>query len=181
MADNQRAKEIIAEIVRASPGGSISSKTRLYKAFYFAHLYYAKDQPDYLSDWPIVRMPYGPGIDGSDELIREMADEGTINAVSRFDGGPFPSNEYRIAESKKTPSTLLSLEAISAIQKAVAFVQDKSSAELSTLTHERSRAWQEAADGEILDVYIDLMSDDEYERYKTRVDRIVTNLDAAWR
>ncbi|MBP87557.1 MAG: hypothetical protein CMJ64_12665 [Planctomycetaceae bacterium] len=61
-AEKDRAKRIIIEIIRQADG-SFERKTNLYKAFYHAHLKYAADNPGYLSKWPIVRMPRGPGID----------------------------------------------------------------------------------------------------------------------
>ena len=44
--------------VRQADGFRI--KTNLFKAFYHAHLEFARTQPGYLSNWPIVHMPNGP-------------------------------------------------------------------------------------------------------------------------
>ena len=65
MSDNEKnlLPEWCWELIRQSAGDRIEGKTRLFKAFYFAHLFYARSAVDYLTDWPIVRMPQGPGID----------------------------------------------------------------------------------------------------------------------
>ena len=42
----ERAKLVVAEIVRQSPGDELAGTVRLFKAFYFAHLYHAvNDRP----------------------------------------------------------------------------------------------------------------------------------------
>ena len=68
------AKRLILEILRQA-GGEIE-KTKIFKAFWLAHLYYSKIAPGYLTDWPIVRMPNGPGIDRGDQLIVELIHSG---------------------------------------------------------------------------------------------------------
>ena len=71
MANRDRAKKVIVEIIRQA-GGELTATARLYKAFYFAHLYYAETAPGYLSDWPIVKMPTGPGIHSCGGLVLEL-------------------------------------------------------------------------------------------------------------
>src|SRR4051812_23617273 len=107
MPDKSRAKQIIVEIIRLS-GGRLESKTRLFKIFYFAHLYFAKDNPGYLSDWTIVRMPHGPGIDTAESLIRELVEEKVID-VCRGDLGPYSPVLFRLLDDS-IPADL-SLEA----------------------------------------------------------------------
>ncbi len=158
MPDRNRAKDIILEIVRLA-GDNIRGKTRLFKAFYIAHLFYAKRAPGYLSDWPIVRMPHGPGIDSADQLIKELVGEGRL-AVHTTDVGPYNELQY-VATCKQAPPSL-SLSAIDAIRDAVDFVEGKTAAELSELTHEFSRSWKAGKDGDELNIYIDLVSDEDY-------------------
>ena len=50
------AQQVLLELIQDA-GGVWEGKKRLYKAFYFAHLYYAEERPGLLTDWPIVRMP----------------------------------------------------------------------------------------------------------------------------
>lgn len=175
-SDKSRAKQIIVEIIRLS-GGRLESKTRLYKTFYFAHLYYAKQNPGYLSDWPIVRMPHGPGIDAAEALIKELVADRVIE-VCRADFGPFSPVQFRLVNSA-IPGEL-SLEAIAAIRDAVEFAKSKSAAELSDLTHEYSRSWKIGRDGEELNIYIDLVSDEEFEREASEFDALSKSLQAVW-
>ena len=62
MTERSKAKQVILEIIRQSKG-RLTGKTRLYMAFYVAHLLYAEQEAGYLTVWPIVKMPFGPGID----------------------------------------------------------------------------------------------------------------------
>lgn len=94
--DRLLAKKIIVEIIRQA-GGKWIGKTKLYKAFYFAHLYYFESAPDYLSDWPIVRMPNGPGIDSGDELLRELAATGVLTR-DFVPEGPYRASRYHLSE-----------------------------------------------------------------------------------
>ena len=153
-------------------GGKVPTKSHLFKAFYFAHLYYAIDAPDYLSDWPIVKMPHGPGIDRADVLIRELESQGIIETRPAL-AGPYPTTEYRLV-SQDMPQ-VLSAEAVAAIKRAVAYAKPMTAGELSETTHEYSRSWNEAArDGDELSIYIDLLDDDDYEARKQRADKLAS-------
>ena len=173
MADRNRAKQIITEIIRIA--GTVKTKTHLHKMFYFAHLWYAKREPDYLSDWPIVRMPRGPGIEGADALLHELIAEGTIEART-VSIGPHSATEYRTLGDEIPDS--LSPEAIDAIREAVVFAKEKTAAELSEITHEYSHSWQESEDGSELNIYVDLLADDEYEAMKARMQQNISDLRA---
>ncbi len=51
-----------------------------------------------------------------------------------------------------------------ALKEAVRLVKGGlTAAQLSELIHEHSRSWQDAKNGEILDIYLDILSDDEFE------------------
>ena len=176
MPDKNRAKQIIAEIVRLH-GGEIPTKTSLFKAFYFAHLYYAKEAPGYLSDWPIVRMPNGPGIHEADSLLDEMVAEGTLS-MRQTRIGPYDALCYRL--KKNTIPEGLSLEEIEAIKAAVDFVKDKSASELSSITHEFSRSWRLAADGDELNIYIDLEPEEQYLLRMRAFDKLDQAITEAW-
>ena len=173
--ERERAKLIIREIIRVS-GGEVPSKTHLFKAFYYAHLFYTKATDNYLSAWPVVRMPNGPGIDKADALLSELIQEGHIGA-QRVPLGPYTAIRYR-SVSDEIPDELAP-EAIDAIRKAVEFTTQKTATELSELTHELSRSWNQADNGEELDLYIDLMSDDEYAESLKKTGEIASALNAA--
>lgn len=175
--DVDLAKQVILELIRAA-GGCWTGKTRLYKAFYFAHLYYADREPGFLSCWPIVRMPNGPGIEHGDELLEQLADSGRLTLeTTRI--GPYPSTIYHLAADAGEPAGLPE-PAIQSIREAVQFVSGRTAQELSELTHEHSRSWNLAKDGQELDVYIDLVSDEEYDERTLRLDVLSGELEAAW-
>lgn len=170
-SERERAKQIITEIIRCA-GGSIEGKTRLFKVFYLAHLFYAESCPDYLSDWPIVRMPHGPGIGDADELFSAMKREGLLE-IREKRVGPYPAFEFRTLAARVASE--LSLDAIKAIRQAVDFVAGMTASELSELTHQYSHCWKRASDGETLNIYIDLLDEAEYAEMSKRVEEDIAD------
>ncbi|NQU21548.1 MAG: hypothetical protein HQ567_09710 [Candidatus Nealsonbacteria bacterium] len=169
--DKNLAKQVIAEIVRQA-GGQLDNKTNLFKAFYLAHLIYADRQPGYLTFWPIVRMPRGPGIDRSDVLIGELIAEEVLT-VKQLDYGDF--HGFRFELTGNCPDAAkLSPEAIEAISLAVKFVDGKSAEEVSDFSHRLSKTWQEAQNGEELNIYVDAIPEDEYRQREARMTEIAS-------
>jgi hypothetical protein len=160
------AQQVILELIRDANGQWIGKK-KLFKAFYFAHLYYAEEQPGLLTDWPIARMPEGPGIDSSGKLFGELVQQGFL-AVDVVHEGPFPEYRYTLS-AKAAAETPLPEDACKAIKEAVNFAAPRSAEELSLITHERSRAWREGKDGDILDIYIDIIPEDEFDREQAKL------------
>lgn len=151
----ERAKNVIVEIARQSSGDAIEGKVKLFKAFYFAHLYYAGDEVSYLTEWPIVRMPRGPGIDDFAMLIDELVDEGRIR-VEHITVGPYPSVRFCATDPAQHPNA----GAVKAISKAVRFVSNKTGGELSDITHEYCQSWATTPNGSELNIYSDLVRRD---------------------
>lgn len=172
---SEKAQQIILEIIRQSAGHAVEGRTRLYKAFYFAHLFYLDDTGDFLSGWPIVRMPNGPGIDNFDSLIGPLLGRGAITA-SPTRSGPYPTT--RFAARRELSETPLSAEEIQSIQKAVEFIQDKNATRLSDITHEYSRSWQESQNGEELRISLDLMTDEQVAAIRAQHKDIANDLEA---
>jgi hypothetical protein len=167
----QRAKQVLLEIVRQA-GGELRGRLKLFKAFYLAHLLYADSSPGYLTEWPIVRMPHGPGIHAADQLLVELLDEGALAIEStRRPTELAPPEVYREAQNGKSEPPLPP-PALKAISEAVSFVRDKSGLQLSEWTHEFSRSWMEAKDGDELNIYIDMIPEEEYLEQKKRVNDI---------
>jgi hypothetical protein len=168
------AQRVILELIR-SAGGTWDGTTRLFKAFYFAHLYYNRDEPGILTDWPIVRTPRGPGIHNSPTLLRGLVKNGFLT-VEQIHEGPYPDSRYRLTDKGAAEPTL-SDDAQAAVKAAAEFVLPRTAAELSQLTQERSRSWRAARDGDVLDIYIDLIPEDEFEEGQQQLaelDRQVT-------
>src|SRR5439155_18549883 len=129
-----------------------------------------EQQRGYLTNWPIVRMPHGPGIDCGDELIAELAMSGILELKS-VPEGPWTTTRYRLIDSERGGDRLSAAET-RPIKQAVDFVRKKTAAELSELTHEHSRSWTEARDGQPLDIYIDMIPDDEFARREREIDAL---------
>jgi hypothetical protein len=164
MFDNENAKQVICQIIAAA-GGRLEGKLRLFKAFYFAHLFYWQQGTGVLTDHPIVRMPMGPGIDKSEALLGALQGEGRIRIGTRANG-PFREYIYELASPVEVdPSN----PRYRAIEEAVEWVRDKTAGELSLETHLYSRSWRNEADGQVLDIYSDLLDDEEYEGVRKRL------------
>jgi hypothetical protein len=174
MADKNLAKQIIVEIVRIA-GGRLESMTRLFKAFYFAHLFYAQGQSGYLSDWPIVHMRRGPGIKDADLLLAELCEEERIS-IQLVPDGPFQRKEYRTTPKDMSPEPL-SEGAIIAIRQAVDLVKKSTVSDLTELTHEHSRSWRHTREGDELNIYLDLIPDDDYHQRKEDLEALSAVMD----
>ncbi len=155
------AKRVICEIIAAF-GGQLPGKLRLYKAFYYAHLYYWQSSKGTLTDYPIVRMPMGPGIDAADALIEQLEREGRIRVTKQMNG-PYTEHVFELVKpvcpDPQAPQ-------YKAIQNAVRFINNKSTPELSEETHLYSRSWRESKDGEVLNIYVDILDESDYEKVK---------------
>jgi len=139
------------------------------QGFYVAHLLYAEQERGYLTAWPIVRMPFGPGIDCGDELVTELEMSGVLKR-KKVPEGPWQSTRYELSGAGSDGDKLSAAEK-RAIKQAVDFVGSKTATELSDLTHEFSRSWIEARDGQPLDIYIDIIPDEEFDRRERDIDR----------
>jgi hypothetical protein len=161
LMNETRAKRVIWEILHQA-GGELG-KTKLFKAFWLAHLYYCKMARGYLTNWRIVRMPNGPGIDRADRLLHELAQSGYL-VQSHQPRGPFI--EINCQTGVKAMADELPTAAVEAIKAAVADVKQYSAGEISEWSHEFSRSWKNTPNGSELDIYSDLIPDDIYEERK---------------
>ncbi|HET6384821.1 MAG TPA: hypothetical protein VFJ58_15620 [Armatimonadota bacterium] len=157
------AKGLIRDLIAAA-GGCLKGSVRLYKTFYIAHLMYWRYGPGVLTAYPIVHMPEGPGIDQGPALLKELADEGKIRVDIEFDG-PYPEYTYRLQTKPRSfdRSDPRDRSVIEAVQWAGAH----SAAQLSEITHEHSRSWKLTKSGEELDIYLDVLTDEEYQNIKS--------------
>jgi len=174
--ETKRVKKIIVELVRQA-GGQFQNKTNLFKAFWKAHLAYAANNAGYLSNWPMVRMPNGPGIEDFDPLLAEMLADGWLT-IDEAQVGPYRAMVFSLGHSCPPPS--LPTEAIAAIREGVAAVDGKTAAAVSDESHQKSRVWREAKDGEELDIYLDLMDDEERNRREAELAILASAIDAPY-
>jgi len=157
MVPNQeRAKQVIVEILRQSK--CTMNKTQVFKTFWLAHLFFTNENRGYLSDWPIVKMPNGPGIDKSQVLFDKIATEYEVKSTWVRTG---PFNECLFQPVSDEVVSGLPENAIKAVKEAVDFAANKSAKSLSELSHEYSRGWREKQLGEEIDIYADSITDEE--------------------
>jgi uncharacterized phage-associated protein len=157
MEAREKAKLILAAIVD-SAGGSFAGKTRLYKAFYFAHLIHLRDHDRPLSDQSVVRMPQGPAVDQGTALLAEMSAAGMIRQTQR-PNGPYVEEVFTLI----TIPPSLPPDERATIDRTVEWIGDRSARELSDLTHEHSNTWLETPNGVEMNLYADLLSRTEYD------------------
>jgi hypothetical protein len=177
MQDRECAKQIILEIIRQA-GGVLNYKTSLFKAFYHAHLRFADTHPGYLSAWPIVRMPRGPGIDRFDVLLGELMAEDRIT-TKEIEIADYRGFQFALC-GQNSQTHMLPEGAEEAIAYGVQQVRGKSATQVSAESHQVSRAWREANNGDELNVYLDSMSDADYDDYMRRAKGIKSTLDEVW-
>lgn len=162
MNSREKTKAILAAIIQAA-GGSFNGKTRLYKAFYVAHLLHFRDRQGVLSDHPIVRMPRGPAIDAGDLLLGELRSQGVLT-VGQRPVGPYLEDVFTLNQ----PVDGLTQDELDSVRRAVEWIGDKPASELSEWTHEFSNTWEDTANGCQMNIYADLLSESEYAEMKRR-------------
>ncbi len=155
----EAAEEVLLDIL-AIKGGRHESKTLLYKAFYLAHLFYWGEHDGVLTKYPIVKMPQGPGIDAGDALIQGLIDRDLVHReIERK--GPYRCEVFTLRVKREIDPENPRQQAVRA---AVDFLGDKTAAEVSSWIHEFSRSWRDAPSGAELNIYLDLLTDEEFER-----------------
>lgn len=165
--DREMVKAILLEIILQSDG-RFNGRTRLYKAFYIAHLFHFRDSSGILSNWSIVHMPQGHGIHDGERIIREMEEAGLIRRET-VHTGPYPEDCY--TANRPYDHGLLDAQARQSIGKAVVFVADKSGKDLSAISHEQF-SYISGQSGKELPIYLDLLTDEERELELEKTRRI---------
>jgi len=160
----QEAKDAICDLIAAA-GGVFRGKVRLHKAFYFDHLFYWREGEGVLTDHPVVRAPQGPFIDHAEWLLRELKDDGIIS-IGSAPVGPFQETVYRLEAPR---SIDMNSARGRAIRQAVELVDNRTAVELSELTHQYSVSWQTTDNGREMDIYLDLLAEDEIARMQQEI------------
>jgi len=176
-SERSRAKRVIAEIIRRS-GGKLVGATKLHKMFYWAHRYYSEMAPGFLTEWPIVRMPNGPGIDSSRSLLGELVMDGVLD-VQQSTGEHFTPTIYRLTGGP-IPGESLDEIAHQAIGRAVDHILPMTATQASEEAHRESRSWREAWDGQPINIYIDHIPDEEYRSRRRELRELKDEIAAAF-
>jgi hypothetical protein len=177
LREQDRAALVVYEIVRQN-GGTFQNKTNLFKAFWKAHLNYTRKHGGYLTGWPIVRMPNGPGIGDFDIVLGKLLSEGLIRCEEAT-VGQFAAFVFEISKDSSPPFSLTANE-IEAIREAVQETANKSATSVSKESHDASRTWRDAKDGDELNIYLDLVPDEQYADRKRQMDATVKELASVW-
>jgi hypothetical protein len=172
-SDRERAKAIVVELIRES-GGTFQNRTNLFKAFWKSHVEYAKKHVAPLSEWPIVRMTHGPGIDRFHLILGELMAEGMVQEEQVEFGD---KTGFRFVLTG-VPSEDFSSDEREAIRSGVSFVARKSAKQVRDESHLESRAWQSAKDGERIDVFLDAIPESGYDDRTQRIRRILSKVKA---
>lgn len=173
-----RAIRVVYEIIRQSPGDAFDGKTRLFKAFYFAHLYYAKQESRLLSSWPIVRMPNGPGIGNFQALLKDLLASNLIR-TEVIEEGPYSTTRYSVTDVDPSWEPLSAGE-LQAIRDSARYVSDKNAAHLSAITHDMSRAWINNNDGDEINVFDDIVEEEVYQDERARAQSLEEAFEKVW-
>lgn len=158
--EREKAKRIFAKIIAAYPG-ELRGRFRLVKAFYYAHLFYWDENADTLTEHPIVKMDRGPGVKDYRGLLGELCSEKQIEEVEAKPVEGESNRLFRLIESIALDEED---EEDRAIIRACKHVAKYSREELTEKTHRESHSWKEAKEGCTLDIYRDLMNEDEYSK-----------------
>jgi hypothetical protein len=171
--DAERAKRIVCAIIDAA-GGRFEGKTRLNKAFWWAHVYHYRNHRGLLSKYPIARLTEGPAIDDADLLLISLERKGRITQGQQQKGG-YPESVFALTQKPEA----LEDEAMDSIRAAVRWVGNKTAYQVSDESHRLSRSWNERKNGDLIEVGNDALNDDDLKQSQAQVDKIQKNLDWA--
>jgi len=162
--DENKARAILIALVDClNRAGKKPGRTMLYKGFYLAHLLHAQNYSAVLSDWPIVKLDHGPGVDEGKRILETLAHEGILTE-RKVPKRLRPGFEYQIIAGAAADAYLgaLTPDEVRTIQEACGVVKDKDGDELDAWAHEASPAWNAArCIGDELPIYADLLDDED--------------------
>ena len=85
--------------------------------------------------------------------------------ISSRANGPYREDVFKLVRG---PAVRADSHELDAVKKAVEWVKGKSATQLSSDTHEHSRSWNATQVGAEMNVYIDALSEAEFERLRLR-------------
>lgn len=138
MVDLLQIKSIILEIINQLDG--VTGRKKIDNVYYHACLHYYRNNPGFLSSWPIIALEFGPGIDRLENLIGSMLIDGYLELNAR---NIVVKKEIGVTDAEKA-----------SIACALYKVND--------IIY--SRSWKNAELKEELNFYSDILSDEEYNK-----------------
>lgn len=148
-------KRLILKIIQAY-GRRLEGKTRLFKTYYFAHLEYFKATGRTLTDGTIAHFPHGPGIRDFDGFLTTLQKD---NRVKETKSAPGSYIEFTYELLTDVPLTESAED--KAVRKAVEITAKFSAKELSDMSHVISHSWNGTVDGNLMDICIDVVSNED--------------------
>lgn len=161
--EREEAKRIILAIVQEA-GGTLAGRTRLYKVFYHAHLFYWQDHEGVLTTHPVVHMPNGPGIDKGEAILGELVAAGLLCAAKR-PKGRYGEWVYTLPGGRPVKTTKAEQDAI---RNALIRVGSGTAVGISKRSHKESPTWRATRNGNEQNIYLDLLSTEERAQLRKR-------------
>lgn len=158
----RKAKAVLLATLRAA-GGEMQNRTNLFKVFWMAHLAHMAHHGWSLTDWKIVHLPRGPGPNNGKDLLAALESDGFI-VQQEVDSWGRTAKSAKIANHQKTLALIESelnaaeIESVELMTKAAA---NSTASALSDWSHEVSRAWNRTVNGQTMDIYLDLLADED--------------------
>jgi hypothetical protein len=104
--------------------------------------------------------------------------EGKVE-TKQFQHGEYTAFRFSLCEPSPDRSALPE-GAIEAVAYGVEQIRGKSATQVSDESHEVSRVWRQANDGDELNIYLDSLSLEDYEEAIARAKRLRDELEVAW-
>jgi hypothetical protein len=163
--DKSRVHQVLGEIFRQAanlPHPCFTAQT-ITGVFWVAHLWYARENPDYLTLWPLIRRPWGAELTGAEHFLAALVEDG-VALVEARDRGPFQQLTYRGTGKPVAPEAPARVK--EAVAKALRFVMEfplvMPMPWAAGWPAVLSRVWRETPDGEEMNVHLDLIPENVY-------------------
>lgn len=171
--DHEKAKRIFLALI-AGAGEEFRGRTRLNKAFWYAHLYHYRHHEGLLSRYPIARLPEGPCANDYQYLLSSLEADGDLQVA--VDNTSSMHATY-VMQACRAPSEIeLTDDERDSVQAALNWIHGKSGADVSSESHKLSRGWQKGNDGDVIDVALDALTLEDYEAQRAELEQVDKNL-----
>lgn len=173
---DQKAKRLIISLLKEA-GGELAGPVQLNVALYKAHLFHWQAKPGVLTDHPFVKGPLIPEYGRWGDLISTLLAEQRLRVKGSMEEG----NLNFALEVGRSYRTDLPDGLRPSLYKALEYVRSMPADKLVHDVQRHSRCWRLAQWDEELNIYIDLLSESEFQRTQRRDSRLEATLDAIFR
>lgn len=180
-ADREKALAIYLDVLLAV-GGTLGSRTSMWKAFWASHLIHFRDHGVDLSGWPILKWKFGPGPQDPFGIEAELRVRGLLDVKTEESAG-YTFVTLSLTDAPRAESEVarvLSEDARKSVHEAAEWQRHMGAAELSHHTHENSIAWLRAPKMAPIEVSADLLKSNPLGKL-THEDKARLEADRAYR